>query len=172
MNYIFRKVELFELSEAEKIYADGRLAIADLGIDQWQGGYPSSEIISEDIANGFLYAAEDTDTGALAAVAAVLPYESDYDRIDGGWLSSDGYNAVHRVAASADFKGKGASAYLFDNIERMAKEKGVGALRIDTHRGNTVMQRFLQKRGFTLCGMITLGHGEGDRIRLAYEKLL
>lgn len=171
MNFTFRAVTASEIDEAMKIYEDGRRAIASLGIDQWQGGYPSLDVIADDVEHERLYAVV-TETGKLAAVAAVIPYEPDYDCIDGEWISDGVYNAVHRVAASAEFKGRGASAFLFEKIEDMAKSGGAVSLRIDTHRGNTVMQRFVAKRGFSLCGIITLHDGVGDRLRLAYEKIL
>lgn len=171
IKYTFKRITPSMLDEVMPIYEDGRRAIATLGIDQWQGGYPSRDVILQDIENERLFAAV-ADDGRIAAVAAVIAYEPDYEVIDGEWISDGEYNAVHRVAASAEFKGRGASAYLFDRIEEMAKENGIVSLRIDTHRGNTVMQKFVAKRGFAPCGLITLGHGEGDRLRLAYEKVI
>ena len=41
-------------------------------------------------------------------------------------------------------------------------------LRIDTHGDNTVMQRLMEKLGFTHCGTIYVE--EDDYPRLAYEK--
>jgi RimJ/RimL family protein N-acetyltransferase len=40
-------------------------------------------------------------------------------------------------------------------------------LRIDTHKGNTVMRKMLEKHGFSHCGTIFLHSGES---RVAYEK--
>ena len=40
-------------------------------------------------------------------------------------------------------------------------------LRIDTHRDNRIMQRLIEKHGFTYCGIIWLEDGTE---RLAYER--
>lgn len=168
-----RAVKDDELELAAAVYADGRRAIASLGIDQWQEGYPPRELTAEDIANGLLYAAFDEENDRIAAVAAMVPPpDYDYDAIDGEWIGGGNYTAVHRVAASDAYRGSGASSFLLAEIECMARRRGYTSIRIDTHRGNVVMQKFLRRRGFCLCGKITLSHGGGDRIRLAYEKLI
>jgi len=43
-----------------------------------------------------------------------------------------------------------------------------GDLKIDTHRDNVIMQRALEKSGFTYCGIIYLKDGSE---RLAYQKV-
>jgi RimJ/RimL family protein N-acetyltransferase len=50
-----------------------------------------------------------------------------------------------------------------------AKKPGKNSLRIDTHEGNVVMRRMLEKQGFTHCGTIYLANGDK---RVAYEKVL
>ena len=46
---------------------------------------------------------------------------------------------------------------------------GKSSLRIDTHEGNVVMRRMLEKQGFMPCGTILLQNGDP---RVAYEKVL
>ncbi len=171
--FYVRAVREEELDTAVRVYDDGRRAIAALGIDQWQDGYPPREQTAADIADGILYAAVDPDGEHIAAVAAMVASpDHDYDVIDGAWLSNGEYVAVHRVAASDVYRGGGAVSLLFEQIEAIARGKGIVSLRVDTHRGNVVMQRFLCKHGFEVCGEITLSHGDGDRVRRAYEKLI
>lgn len=172
--YVVKQLGEAELDAAVSVYDDGRRAIGELGIDQWQDGYPSRDVTESDIESGMLWAVCDKLNGKISAVAVVMPApDHDYDVIDGEWLSEDGgYVAVHRVATAEAYRGCGAAGYLFERIEQMAKEAGAVSLRVDTHRGNNVMQKFLEKRGFSRCGKITLSHGDGDRVRLAYEKLL
>ncbi|WP_200831484.1 hypothetical protein [Streptococcus equinus] len=45
-------------------------------------------------------------------------------------------------------------------------------LRIDTHQDNVIMQRLLQKLGFSHCGTIFIGDNRDSDSRLAYEKLI
>lgn len=176
VKFEFRCVEIEDFENVMKVYGEARRAIGKLMIDQWQGGYPSENIVKNDIDKGYLYAAYSAEDGIIAAVAALLPYEADYEIIDGEWLFGNAaakrYFAVHRVAASDEFRGCGASRFLMENIEKRAKKLGAASLRIDTHRGNVVMQKFLNKMGFEKCGIITLCDGEGDRKRIAYEKMI
>ena len=99
--------------------------------------------------------------------------EPTYDKIyDGHWLTGDDgrdYIAIHRVAISVSSRGSGLSGKIIDFAVSFAKEKGRKSLRIDTHRGNAVMRRMLEKNGFEYCGIIYLESGDE---RIAYEKVL
>ena len=53
--------------------------------------------------------------------------------------------------------------------ENMARDMGREALRIDTHRGNVVMRKMLEKNDFCYCGIIYLENGDE---RVAYERIL
>ena len=46
---------------------------------------------------------------------------------------------------------------------------GKKSLRIDTHEGNVVMRKMLEKHSFVHCGTIYLENGDA---RVAYEKML
>ena len=80
---------------------------------------------------------------------------------DGAWVGSDNYGVVHRIASDGSVRGVGAFCinWAFDQC---------GHLRIDTHPDNAVMQRLLDKLGFTRCGIIRVQ--EDDDPRFAYEK--
>ncbi len=170
--YSFRIANLSDLDDLVKIYEDGRRAIASLGIDQWQDGYPSREIIGDDIKRRGLYVAE--IDGRIASVAAFLPPpEPDYDEIDGEWLTdTNNYAVIHRVASSAAYRGHGAASALVSKLLELATSDGRECVRADTHRGNGVMQSFLARHGFECCGTVTLSHGDGDRIRYVYEYVI
>lgn len=168
--YSVRVATETDLDALVKIYEDGRRSIASLGIDQWQDGYPSHDVIEADVARGALYVACDDEELASAAVL-LPPPEPDYDVIDGGWLTeTENYAVIHRIASDADYRGKGASSALLDALVKIAENDGRLSVRMDTHRGNTVMQGFLERHGFEKCGLIALSHGDGDRVRVAYER--
>ena len=99
--------------------------------------------------------------------------EITYDKIyDGHWLTgddSDDYVAIHRVAISVKNRGSGISTAIIDYAAQFTRELGRASLRIDTHEGNVVMRRMLEKRGFEYCGVIYLQSGDA---RVAYEKKL
>ena len=103
----------------------------------------------------------------------ILDGEPTYYKIfDGNWITGNdfkNYMAIHRVAVSVSSRGKGVSTEIINYSETLARENGRSSLRIDTHEGNIVMRKMLEKHGFVYCGIIYLEDGES---RVAYEKLI
>ena len=160
-----------DLDALVSLFAEARGTIAALGIDQWQNGYPSREVIAEDIALGRSYALTEED-GSLIATFVLMEHEPTYDRIEGGaWLTGDGRNyvAMHRVAVAVRRRGQGVPDRIVHFAREHARALGCRSVRIDTHEGNAVMRRMLEKRGFCHCGTIYLSDGAP---RVAYESLL
>ena len=153
------------------IFAEARKTIAALGIDQWQNGYPSESVILRDIEKGQSYLCE--IEGKICGTFAIIDDgEPTYDKIfDGAWLTGDSrdYLAIHRVAISVSSRGSGLSGKIIDFATDFACGLERKSLRIDTHRGNVVMRRMLEKNGFEFCGVIYLQNGDE---RVAYEKII
>ena len=168
---IIRKTTMSDIGEVMPIFEEARKTIAALGIDQWQNGYPSKEVIIADIELDQSYTCE--IDGKVCGTFAMLEHgEPTYDKIyDGEWLTgdSDSYIAIHRVAIAVSSRGSGLSGKIIGYATDFAKEKGRKSLRIDTHRGNAVMRRMLEKNGFSYCGIIYLENGDE---RVAYEKII
>lgn len=160
-----------DINKIAAIFEEARRTIAALGIDQWQNGYPNTDIITEDIEKGRSYCVRDGEICGTFAV--ILDGEPTYDEIfDGNWLSNasdEEYMAIHRVAVSVSSRGKGVSTEIISFAEQLARDNNRSSLRIDTHEGNIVMRRMLEKHGFVYCGVIYLESGES---RVAYEKLI
>ena len=158
------------------ILDDGRTALAALGTDQWQGGYPAREVIEGDIDRGeSIIACEGEELIATAMVAC--RDELDYQTIfDGRWLTESlpgdpCYVVVHRVAVVQDRKNNGVGSAILEYAANLARNLGCASVRIDTHPGNAPMQRLLEKVGFKRCGIICISHSEGATPeRFAYEK--
>ena len=175
----FRPTRASDIDRIMDILADGRRALAALGIDQWQGGYPHREVVEADRARGESYVVADDDGAVVATAMVGFSGERDYDLIDkGSWLTatrSDSacYGVVHRVAVSASCKGRGAASLLLACAEELTRERGCVSVRIDTHPGNLPMRRLLEKNGYAECGTIYIAHAEGGTPeRIAYEKLV
>ena len=177
---IIRKATESDIDAVMEILAEARGTMAKLGIDQWQDGYPQREIIENDVREGFSYCIENTRNGEILATFGVFTAgDLCYDKIFcGEWttgesLSSLGesvsYTAIHRVAISVKSRGQGLSTAIIDFAADKARNKGKKSLRIDTHEGNVVMRRMLEKHGFIHCGTIYLESGDA---RVAYEKVL
>ena len=159
------------------IIEEARSTIAALGINQWQNGTPNRAMITEDMALGQGRVVT-TDEGEIVGTFAVIyTGEPAYDIItDGAWLAPDldgdgavAYIAIHRVAISLAHRGNGISADIVCYAESFARILGKSSLRIDTHEGNVVMRRMLEKNGFMRCGTVYLANGDP---RVAYEKVL
>lgn len=169
---VIRKTETKDLDSIMSIFSEARKTIAALGIDQWQNGYPSDCVVESDIALSQSYCVE-IDGEICATFALLLHGEPTYDEIfEGNWLTGDEkghYIAIHRVAIAISSRGSGISGKIIDFAAEIARSSGKRSLRIDTHEGNVVMRRMLEKNSFVHCGTIYLGDGNK---RVAYEKVL
>ena len=156
-----------DLPALTELFTEARGTIATLGIDQWQDGYPSAAVISEDIAKERSYMVE--HDGALVGTFVLVQQEPDYDKIYEGQWQKDSYIAIHRVAVSVASRGTGVTGEIVQYAAEQAESLGRTSLRIDTHRGNLPMRRMLEKQGFQYRGKIFLADGSA---RVAYEKSL
>ena len=161
-----------ELQDAMTVITEARRAIASLGIDQWQDGYPTEDVIDSDIQTENLLGVY--DGASLLAVCAVFPgADPVYQNIDGEWKNKGEYVTVHRMAVSDRARGKGAARMLMEKAFEIASHAGASSVRVDTHLGNVRMRRFLEKLGFEECGIVDYSfHTNGDPRRIAYEKCL
>ena len=172
MNITVRKAVLSDLCYIMPIFEEARKTIKSLGIDQWQNGYPSEYVIREDILKNqsFCVCADDHVIGTFALI---FDGEPTYDNIfDGEWVSGDknkSYIAMHRVAVMVTARGCGVSTRIVNYACDTARSLGRRSVRIDTHRGNIVMRKMLERHGFLHCGSIFLLDGAH---RVAYEKMI
>jgi GNAT superfamily N-acetyltransferase len=165
---IFRKGKISDLPRMMEIVKQAQISIGQLGIDQWQNGYPAENVMRDDIANGYSFVLTN-DEGEVAAIASLIyNNEPSYDKIyDGRWLSNGDFIAVHRMAVAEKFRKKGIASQLLKEIEKQAVIKNIPSFKIDTHEGNIPMRRTLERNGFKYCGRIFLRDGNP---RVAYEK--
>ena len=167
-----RQVLPSDVDRLMEIFEEARYTISLLGIDQWQNGYPSRDVIEKDVELGQSYCIC-TGGKPCGTMVLILDGEPLYDWIDNGeWLtgsSNQNYLTIHRVAISVDCRGKGISTSMIKDASEFARQHGKTSLRIDTHHGNVVMRRMLEKNGFQACGVIYLANGDP---RVAYEKIL
>ena len=171
-----RKTTVGDIDAVMSIIEEARRTIAALGIDQWQNGSPNRAMIEEDISLGRGRAV--TLNGEIVGTfALIFDGEPTYKIIEqGAWSFPDrtdtgewSYLAIHRVAISVASRGTGVSTAIIRYAEDTARAYGRSSLRIDTHEGNVVMRRMLEKHGFVCRGVIHLENGDP---RVAYEKLL
>lgn len=175
---LFRASTESDIDRIMEIIEEGRAALAALGVDQWQGGYPNRDAVAGDVARGESFVVE--DEGQVLATAMIsLGGEAIYDRLTGGaWLTastSDAprYAVVHRVAVSNACTGRGVGGFLMASAEGHARACGCESVRVDTHERNAPMRRLLERAGYARCGIVLIDHAEGATPeRTAYEKTL
>ena len=162
---MIRKATIEDIPKIMSIVADAQLSLRELGIDQWQDGYPSKEVIECDIANGMGYVYS-VDNGIVGYAAIVLTGEEVYRQIDDReWNTSNDYVVVHRLCVNQDYTRAGVAKAMMYFASQMAIESGYTGFRIDTHRGNIRMLAMLEKLNFKYVGVIHYDSGE----RLAYD---
>lgn len=170
-----RRTTVNDIDAVMFIIEEARRTIAALGIDQWQGGSPNRAMIVEDVALEQSYCVEADDGRIVGTFALIFDGEPTYDNIfEGAWSMDDrtaagewSYLAIHRVAIAVANRGSGISTMILNYAAEEAARLGREALRIDTHRGNVVMRRMLEKHGFIHRGTIYLQNGDP---RVAYER--
>ena len=170
---MLRSAEAADLPGILAVIKEGRRRIRALGIDQWSGGYPGAAEFQEDIARGRCWVVSDKQGIAAVTVVSMEPEEA-YSDIQGAWLQTERrYGTIHRVAVADRSRGSGAAVALENLAERLIRRAGGVSVRCDTHLGNQPMNRFLEKMGFTRCGIVVYPDIQvGDPVRVAYEKLL
>ena len=172
-----------EAAAVMEVLDGGRAAIAQLGLEQWQHGYPNLDSVTADITAGRCLVAEDTASGALLGTCALcLERDADYTAAAQAgvpWLTDSfvdpvPYAAVHRCATAAAARRRGVMAALIADVSARALAAGRVSLHMDTHPDNVRMRGFLASQGFTELGAFEMvDHAvPTDTLRIAYEKML
>ncbi len=164
-----KHTKLEDVHRVMEIIEQAQLYFKEQGIDQWQNGYPNTNVIKNDIHKNHSYILTKDE---MIVATAVISFEEEptYREIfEGAWKSHQYYAVMHRVAVDPSFKGKGIASEIIRHTELMCKQNGVSSIKIDTHEDNHSMQRSLIKNGFEYCGVIYLTDGSK---RVAFEKTL
>ena len=153
-----RHTQFEDLERVMEIYAAGIAFMRSHGnATQWVNGYPSEELIREDIEKGISFVCE--DEGEIVAVFALIQgKDPTYAYIEGQWLDDKPYGVVHRIASVKPQAGTFCLNWAYEQC---------GNLRIDTHAANIPMQNLVAKLGFIYCGIIYVADGTPRR---AYQK--
>lgn len=165
---MIRKTRIEDLEAVMCIYDRAARYMAETGNpNQWAVGYPTREMIMEDITRGVSYVVD--VNGVIEAVFAYIEgIDPTYGRIENGaWRSNGRYGTIHRIASAGRMKGVASKCFTW--CENEARAHGLGSLRVDTHNDNRIMQHVVVQNGFAYCGVIYLANGAP---RLAYEKVL
>lgn len=149
-----RKATIEDLPKMREIFNYGReLQIQTGNPNQWEEGYPSKNLMMEDMEKGAAHVCE-SDQGEIMAVLSVFTEpDPTYYEIEGQWLNDEPYTTIHRIATSGVVKGVGQ--YCLQWVQERSEN-----VRIDTHKDNAPMKYVLEKLGFAYCGVIYLDNGD------------
>ena len=162
-----RKTTVKDVDTVMKIIEESKEYFREQHINQWQDGYPNRKTILEDIIQGISYLLVDENNAIIATAAISFYGEETYNQIDGAWLNDEAYVVIHRIAVNKANKGQNLASILINFAHLEASLKQIYNIRIDTHKDNYSMQRFLLKNNFTFCGIISLDSGDK---RLAFQR--
>ena len=168
-----RPTEEADLEDVMCIVRQAKNYFRKFRVDQWQEAYPEEAHIRADMERGESFVL--TYGGRVAAFFCLSdrPEPTYAGLTDGRWRGDGPYCVLHRCAVAAEFRGSGLSDRLLKAAEALSLEKGIHALRADTHRHNEAMKALLKRNGFTYRGNILVQAGQGhDPRRQAFEKIL
>ena len=152
---MIRRADNRDIEQIMHIVRSAQEALRDLGIDQWQDGYPSTEAIAADIEQAVGYVYCDNDDHVVGYAAIVLTGEEAYSQIaDDVWGTPDDYVVVHRLCVDGPSRRNGIAVKLMQHAANIARRANIEAFRIDTHRGNIRMLAMLDKLGFEYRGIV------------------
>ena len=157
-----RKSTASDIDAIMSCYETARQLMRESGNhSQWINGYPSRELVSEDIVGGVSYVGVDDDGDIVMAFAFIIGDDPTYAVIEQGqWLNNLPYGTIHRLGSNGKHHG-----ILKICVDFCMKE--VDNLRLDTHADNLIMQHAAEKLGFQRCGII---YCQDSTPRIAYQK--
>lgn len=159
-----RKTQLQDLAVVMKMYDYAKVFMREHGNgNQWVNGYPSEELIAQEIMDDHSYVCENERGEVIGTFCYIPGPDPTYLHIyKGEWLNDEPYGVIHRMASDGSQKGISAAclAWSFQQCKN---------IRVDTHHKNVVMQNMLKKHGFVECGIIYIKDGTE---RIAYHKVV
>lgn len=163
---MIRRAVIGDVDRIMSIVRSAQLSLRELGIDQWQDGYPERESIVADIEMNIGWVVTDESDVAIGYAAIPLTGEAAYKQLPGeAWHTSNRYVVVHRLCVDATTRRQGVAMRLMNHAIELGRANGMDGFRIDTHRGNIRMLALVEKLGFQYCGIVRYDSGE----RLAFD---
>jgi ribosomal protein S18 acetylase RimI-like enzyme len=151
MNTEIKQIMPHELDKACEILSSVVAHMKKIGFTQWDEGYPRRDILEKDIQKSELYGAY--INGTLAGFAVInSAQDKQYESIR--WQYGILYLVVHRLQIDPTFRGQGIAYDLMIYAEKLAKEQGAKAIRLDTRHDNTPAIKLYEKLGYKKRGIV------------------
>jgi len=156
--YTIRHTRADEVPQLMAMYEHSRGIMRSNGNEnQWVNGYPSAEVLADDIRRGVSYVMTDGDD-VVGTFAFIIGRDPTYEYIEGGSWEDDlrPYGTLHRLACASGQHG------IFGACIDWCRSQ-VPSLRIDTHKDNSIMLHLIEKHGFAYRGIIYIADGTQRR---------
>lgn len=166
---MLRKANSTEIEEIMSVIEDGKEFLKQQGINQWQHGSPGRSDVENDIKQETSYVYE--LDGEIVGTAMLNTYDADYEKYPTIWTKCNNYLVIHRLAVKKEYRSQGIGHKFMNDIILFAKENSVEYIRIDTHKDNVIMRKYLSKNNFKELDEIKLSikNSLDDKERIAYE---
>lgn len=166
---MLRKAKSTEIEKVMSVIEDGVKFLKQQGINQWQHGSPGRSDVENDIKQETSYVYE-LDSEIVGTVM-LNTYDADYEKYPTIWTKCSNYLVIHRLAIKKEYRSQGVGHKFMNDIILFAKENSVEYIRIDTHKDNVIMRKYLSKNSFKELGKIKLSmkNSLDDKERIAYE---
>ncbi|MBK0348265.1 N-acetyltransferase [Aerococcaceae bacterium zg-ZJ1578] len=158
-----RPTRVEEIEQLRALFEQGRLyQVATGNENQWVKGYPSVDLLREDMAQKGSYVVE-VNREIVGSFFLLRTPDPTYAVIEQGqWLNDASYVTIHRLVTVPN---KGIGKAILQWV--MAQYDNV---RIDTHEQNSPMRHVVESLGFQHCGIIYLANGD-PRVAYHWTKL-
>ena len=165
-------VILDDLNKLMDIYDLARVRMVNEGnLTQWDNREVFKTEIIDYINKKILYKVIENDE-IVGYFAYIYDIEHAYDVIDGKWLNQDKYITIHKIASK--YNNKGIGGFIIKYVIDRCKNEGIYNIKIDTHKNNLSMNKFLTNNWFINCGVIslTLDFNDEYSLRNAYQLVI
>jgi ribosomal protein S18 acetylase RimI-like enzyme len=138
-----------------------RDAIADMvsrGIDQWDGIYPSAEIIRNDLQAETLY----VGVGENIIKGLMVLNESqvkEYGSVK--WRYTSGKQLIiHRLCIAPKYQGQGIARLMLEFAGKYGKQNHYQSIRLDAFTANQRACNLYEHAGYRIAGTVTFRKGQ------------
>lgn len=125
------------------------------GNPQWSDGYPTREIFGEAIEDGDLYVQTLEDGTILGCAVLNSVEEEEHKTVT--WSVPPPAMVLHKMAFDPTYQRQGGGQAFFAYAEKLALQKGLRSLRMNTFAKNDRMQALVTKLGFHYVGDVHFG---------------
>lgn len=157
-------VNLLDINELMNVYKYARIRMIEEGnLTQWDNEVIFKEELIHYINQGVLYKVIKNNE-IVGCFAYILGGDKAYNIINGKWLNNNEYITVHKIMSK--YTKLGIGSFMINYVKQMMINDNLNDIKIDTHKNNKTMNKFLVNNGFKYCGTISLNGDFNDEYNL------